>query len=120
MKTILKFGIRFILYIMIVFPIFRGVFSGLGGILSFILAFFVTIILISILEVRGLTKKLVNFVSNLVGVKLKSSSGAIASTLGDAISPEESIVECPNCGSQVTLKNGRGNCSCCDTALTAK
>ncbi|MDL2232446.1 hypothetical protein LJC63_02545 [Ruminococcaceae bacterium OttesenSCG-928-L11] len=118
MELLLNIVIRWFMYVMILFPFTRGIFSFAGNVLSWILAFLLSAFVISILEIRGQTKKIVQFFAKLLGAKLKSSDGAVSNVLAQAIDPDEIYKECPNCGSQVLLSNGKGKCDSCDTFVT--
>ncbi len=115
MVALLKIAIRFIIYVVILFPLVSGIFGG--EIIGNIIGFIVVALVASILEIRGIMRTLINSIFGFAGGVMKKSDNALSETLGSTIAPDEAIAECPNCGSQITLKNSRGRCDGCGTEL---
>ncbi len=111
----LRFLVRFIIYVVILFPILSGILGGKWY--SGVIAFIILAIVGSILEVRGLMKRFVDAILAVFAGVMKNQDNAISSTVGKAIAPEEKTVECPNCGAFVKTKNGAGKCDSCGTEL---
>ena len=119
LKTIIALAVRFILYVGFLFPLLRGVFNGLGPIFSWLIAALLWLLVVSILELRKLTHKIVDFFLSMfsVAVENKASEGTLSGTIVSTIAPVETGVECPNCASQVKLLNGKGTCPSCGTIM---
>lgn len=117
MAKLIKVAVRFVIYVVFMFSIIKGMFGG--GILGGIGAFIVVAIIASILEARGIMKKLIDMLLTKMGISEKDS---ITDTIGDTINGTnnrvEKVVECPNCGTQTIIKGATGECEGCGTVLT--
>lgn len=115
MIGLFKFFIRFIIYVVILIPLVTNILGGskVAGVIAFLLVAVVA----SILEVRGIMKTFVNSILGLMGKTMKKQNNALAETLGEVIAPDETVVTCPSCGAQATLKNGSGKCDTCGNLI---
>lgn len=116
MIGVIKFFIRFVIYFGILIPLITSILGGsqVAGVIAFI----VVVIAASILEKRGIMPTFINSILGLLGKTMKKQDNALAETLGEVIAPDESLTNCPGCGSQVTLKNGSGKCDCCGNLIS--
>lgn len=116
LKKVIQIGTRVILYLFIIFPILRSILTfGYGTfaeVMGWILALILTAFIVSVLEVRGITKKLVSFLTDR-GEKL------IQTKIGNQTILSKSIVVCPNCGETNEITGTKGKCVSCGTMLSA-
>ncbi len=116
LKKVITIGTRVILYLFIIFPILKSILTfgngPVGAVIGWILAVLLTAFIVSILEVRGITKKLVGFLTSWGEKKIKSS-------IGEETILSKTVVVCPNCGETNEFSGLKKNCSCCGTLLTS-
>ena len=121
MGKALRLVIKFIFYFMIVFPFVGAVVGAIvgqgfiGGVVGFIAAVGTAFWL----EKNGVTNRILDKLSNAVkGSGSTSSTDSVLPNLfSDKPTGVETTMDCPNCGSKVTLINGRGKCDSCDSAF---
>lgn len=116
LKKVIAVGTRVILYLFLIFPILKSILTfgngTIAGIIGWILAFVLTAFIVSVLEIRGITKKLVGFLTSWGESKIKT-------TIGEDTILSKSIVVCPNCGETNEFSGTKKKCSSCGTLLAS-
>jgi ssDNA-binding Zn-finger/Zn-ribbon topoisomerase 1 len=118
MRLIINIALRVILYGSIIFPILQSIVPG-NNVFSSIIAGLLLVVVVVILEARKLTGKLVDKLCSILGVAASSAAAGndLTGAIASAIAPNETSAECPNCGAQVKLLNGKGKCDSCGTGI---
>ena len=112
---ILRFLVRFVIYVVILFPLLSNILGGKWY--SNVIAFVILLAIGSILELRGIMKHVVDSILGLFAGVMKNQDNSVSNSIGGMIAPDEKVVECVNCGTLVTLRNGKGKCDSCGTPL---
>ena len=122
MKGLVRWAIKLAAYYFIVFPVVGGILRSVfdnwfGWLLGFIVATGVAVWL----ETTGLSNKILASIFDPNKSAKKTMGEAVGSLFesGDSSSKGgvETTMQCPNCGSQVTLIDGHGKCRACDSAF---
>lgn len=117
MVKLINVVVRFFLYVLVAFPILKGIFGG--GFFAGVGAFVVVALVASILEARGIMKRLINALTSAIGISENASiKDTITDTVNGTLTGAEKVVECPNCGSQVSIKGATATCEGCGTLLS--
>lgn len=123
MGSMIRFLIKFFVYVFLVIPIVRAIvgfivpWTWLAWILGIVAAIGVSVWL----ESTGTSNKILASIFD----PNKSAGDAMGESMSDLFSggdkksahkPVETTMTCPSCGKQVTLHDGRGKCGACDTS----
>jgi len=110
MRLLISIGIRFFTYIVVLLPILRGIFSGLGW-FGIVPALILLVIIASILEARKIMAKLVDFVLDIFKLSPATGDSKSSNIIDEII--QAVVIECDSCGTQVKLRLNKGKCEAC-------
>ena len=121
MKGIVRLLIKFFVYVLLIIPLVRGIVGAIfgSGWLGWLVGVIAAIGLALWLESTGTSNKLLARLfsgdsSNTEGQASAPTGRFFESALSGGV---ETTMKCPNCGSQVTLRDGHGKCKACDSAF---